>query len=106
MHRHATILGVAFYVVLTQPEIDQIDYWPSLFIHKDIVWLYVIMDYTDTVEVLEPLVELHGHHDHRLLREEAASHVLGHQLMQILAKCLKINKCVWNWYLVIGRLTC
>ena len=97
MHRSGTILGVTFYVVLTQSEIDQIYDGAGLLIHKDIVRLDVIVNDSDAVQVLESLVKLHGYHDHRLLREKTASTVLGHQLMQILPKCLKINLSVRKW---------
>jgi len=91
MHYLCTHLEVTFYVVLTQPEIDQMYHGAGLLIHKDIVRLDVIVYYSDTMQVLESLVELHGYHDHRLLSEDTASTVLGHQLMQILPKRLKIN---------------
>ena len=90
MYRHGANLGVTFYVVLTQSEIDQIYYGAGLLIHEDIVRLDVIVNYSDAVQVLESLVQLHGYHDHRLLREETNSTVLGHQLMQILPKRLKL----------------
>ena len=97
MYRHVNNLGVTFYVVLTQPEIDQIYDGAGLLIHKDIVRLDVIVNYSDAVQVLESLVKLHGYHDHRLLREETTSTVLGHQLMQILPKRLKIILSVRKW---------
>ena len=68
MHRQSIYLGVTFYVVLTQPEIDQMYGWSSLLFHKDIVRLDVIVNDSNTVQVLESLVELHGYHDDWLLR--------------------------------------
>jgi hypothetical protein len=64
MYRHVNNLGVTFYVVLTQPEIDQIYDGAGLLIHKDIVRLDVVMNDSNTVQVLESLVELHGYHDY------------------------------------------
>jgi hypothetical protein len=62
------------------------------------------VNYSDTVQVLESLVELHGYHDDRLLREETPSTVLGHQLMQILPKRLKLIYLWENGYQIVLRL--
>ena len=88
MPRHGTNLGLIFYEVLTQPEIDQMYHGTGLIIHQYIVRLDIIVYNSDAVQVLESLVELHGYHDDRLLREETLSTVLFHQFMQILPKRL------------------